>query len=322
MDASDGTHDWVQRSRSGLRAAVTEHGAVLVRGLELRDSAIFTTVSRTLADELMPEREGFAHRNEAPGPVYSSSRWPQDQMMCMHHELSYSHKFPSLLILGCLTAPTRGGCTAVADSRAVLDALPTEVLDRFETEGWLLTRNYSSLVGMPWAEAFGTTSRKEAELYCREGGIEYEWRGDELRTRQRRPALIRHPVTGRQSWFNQISFLSEWSLDPDVRSYLRSVLGPDGLSFNTAWGNGEPFSADLVQTINEAYARATRREPWQAGDLLLVDNIRMAHNREPFEGDRQILLAFADPVRTQFAAPSTHGIHQQGTGIFDPKGQS
>ncbi|WP_329375202.1 TauD/TfdA family dioxygenase [Streptomyces sp. NBC_01483] len=301
VDAPDEAPGWARRNCRELRAGVTEHGAVLVRGLKLRDSETFAAVSRALADELMPEREGFAHRDEAPGPVYSSSRWPDDQIMCMHHELSYAHEFPALLILGCLTAPNHGGCTAVADSSAVLDALPSAVVDRLETEGWLLTRNYGSTVGLPWAKAFGTSSRDEVERYCRAGGIEYEWRGDELRTRQRRPALIRHPVTGRRSWFNQISFLSEWSLDPDVRDYLLSVLGPDGLSFNTAWGNGEPFTADLVHMINEAYARATRREPWQAGDLLLVDNVRMAHNREAFEGDRQILLAFADPVRARLA---------------------
>ena len=31
---------------------------------------------------------------------------------------------------------------------------------------------------------------------------------------------------------------------------------------------------------------ATAREPWQAGDLMLVDNVRTAHSREPLEGLR------------------------------------
>ncbi|MFE2688191.1 TauD/TfdA family dioxygenase [Streptomyces mirabilis] len=300
-DARDGALDWARRNRGELRSAVTEHGAVLVRGLWLGDPETFAAVSKALADtdELMVEHEGFAHRDEAPGPVYSTASWADDQTMCMHHELSYAREFPAMLIMGCLTAPDQGGCTAVADSSAVVDALPAEVVDRLETEGWLLTRNYSDTVGLPWAEAFGTSSRDEVERYCREGGIEFEWRGDDLRTWHRRPALITHPVTGRRSWFNQIAFFSEWSLDEDVRDYLVSVLGPDGLSFNTGWGNGEPFTADLIQVINEAYVRATRREPWQAGDLLMVDNVRMAHSREAFEGDRRVLLAFADPLRAR-----------------------
>jgi alpha-ketoglutarate-dependent taurine dioxygenase len=28
------------------------------------------------------------------------------------------------------------------------------------------------------------------------------------------------------------------------------------------------------------------REPWQAGDLMLVDNVRTAHSREPYQGPR------------------------------------
>jgi alpha-ketoglutarate-dependent taurine dioxygenase len=39
------------------------------------------------------------------------------------------------------------------------------------------------------------------------------------------------------------------------------------------------------------------REPWQAGDLMLVDNLRTAHNREPYGGERQVLVGLADPVR-------------------------
>jgi Taurine catabolism dioxygenase TauD, TfdA family len=39
------------------------------------------------------------------------------------------------------------------------------------------------------------------------------------------------------------------------------------------------------------------REPWRDGDLLLVDNVRTAHSREPFTGPREVLVGLADPVR-------------------------
>ena len=35
----------------------------------------------------------------------------------------------------------------------------------------------------------------------------------------------------------------------------------------------------------------------QPGDLLLVDNIRSAHCREPFEGPRQVLVGMAEAMR-------------------------
>ena len=51
------------------------------------------------------------------------------------------------------------------------------------------------------------------------------------------------------------------------------------------------------QLINEVYEANTTRVAWEPGNLLLVDNVRSAHSREPFEGHREVLVAMADPVR-------------------------
>ena len=58
--------------------------------------------------------------------------------------------------------------------------------------------------------------------------------------------------------------------------------------------DGEPIGADVVQMLNNAYEANTVREPWQAGDLLLVDNVRTAHSREAFTGPREILVGMSD----------------------------
>jgi alpha-ketoglutarate-dependent taurine dioxygenase len=254
----------------------------------------------------MTEREAFASRRIYPGGVYSSSKWPPNQPMCMHHELSYALEFPGLMLFACLSAPTSGGATGVADSPAVLGALPTELTERFEREGWLLTRNYTEDIGASVAEAFGTDDRDAVERYCRANAIEFEWQPDGgLRTRQRRSAVVGHPVTGQRCWFNQIAFLNERTLDPEVREFLLDVYGADALPFNTRFGGGDPVGEDVVQLINEVYDAHTAREPWQAGDLMLVDNIRTAHSREPFEGPREVLVAMADPVRLADCAPAT-----------------
>jgi alpha-ketoglutarate-dependent taurine dioxygenase len=48
-----------------------------------------------------------------------------------------------------------------------------------------------------------------------------------------------------------------------------------------------------VQLLNAAYAANTVREPWRAGDLLLVDNVRTAHSRESFTGPRDIVVGMS-----------------------------
>ena len=304
-EATSDPLSWAAEHREALRAVVIEHGSVLVRGLGLRNAAEIGAVFRRLATDLMTEREAFAPRRTYSAGVYSSSTWPQNQLMCMHHELSYTLVFPGLMLFACLSAPTNGGATTVADSPTVLDALPAELIERFEREGWLLTRSYNDEIGASFAEAFGTEDRGAVERYCRANAIEFEWQPDGgLRTRQRRSAVVRHPVTGQRCWFNQIAFLSEWTLAPEVREYLVDVYGADGLPFNTRFGNGDPIGEDVVQLLNQIYEANTAREPWQAGDLMLVDNVRTAHSREPFEGPREVLVAMADAVRLVDCSPT------------------
>jgi alpha-ketoglutarate-dependent taurine dioxygenase len=59
-----------------------------------------------------------------------------------------------------------------------------------------------------------------------------------------------------------------------------------------------------VELLNETYEAHTLREPWQSGDLLLVDNVRTAHAREPYEGPREVLTGLADAVRLADCSPT------------------
>jgi alpha-ketoglutarate-dependent taurine dioxygenase len=304
VDAIDDAPRWAAEHRDALRAAVVEHGSLLVRGVELRDVAKTEAVFRQLG-RLMTEKEAFAARKRYSQGLYSSSNWPPNQPMCMHHELSYALEFPSLMLFACLTAPTDGGATPVSDSPNVLHALPTELIERFERLGWLLMRSYNDEIGASIAEAFGTDDRRAVESYCRANAIEFAWQPDgALRTRQRRSAVVRHPLSGERCWFNQIAFLNEWTIDPELREYLVDTYGEDGLPFNTRFGNGDAIGTDVVQLINEVYEANTARERWQAGDLMLVDNIRTAHGRERFEGPREVLVAMADAVHLAECSPT------------------
>src|SRR5437879_9498883 len=135
-EASGDAERWAAEHRDALRALVAEHGSLLVRGLGLRDVAQTDAVFRRLGS-LMDEMEAFAPRRRFAQGVYSSSKWPPNQPMCMHHELSYALEPPSLMLFACLTAAASGGATPVADSPAVLHALPRELVQRFERVGWL-----------------------------------------------------------------------------------------------------------------------------------------------------------------------------------------
>jgi alpha-ketoglutarate-dependent taurine dioxygenase len=296
---------WAGAHRDMVRSAVTAHGSLLVRGLRLRDANEVGAVFAGLGAGLMTEREAFAPRVSHGDGVYSATKWPAHQQMCMHHELSFTLEFPGLMLFACLTAPATGGATALADAATVLEALPGDLVARFEREGWMLTRCYNDEIGASYAEAFGTDDRAAVERYCRANAIDFAWQPEGgLRTRQRRSAVVRHPLIGQRCWFNRVAFLNEWTLDPEVREFLVDVYGVDGLPFTTRFGNGDPIGEDVVALLNEVYQAHTVREPWQAGDLLLVDNIRTAHAREAYTGPREVLVGLADAVGLAACSPT------------------
>jgi alpha-ketoglutarate-dependent taurine dioxygenase len=222
----------------------------------------------------------------------------------MHNENSYTLDFPGTLVFCCLTAPAEGGATPVADSRAVLRNMPEHLVRRMRSAGWALRRNYSDLVSLDWRTAFASEESAQVEQYCAENLIAARWNGDDLSTSQVRAGVITHPHTGDEVWFNHMAFWNSWALDEEIRESLVDEFGADGLPFETSFGDGRPVTREDLAAIDAAYADATVRRSWQPGDVMVVDNILAAHGREPFRGDRRIVVAMGDPVSVRDCRPT------------------
>src|SRR6185436_2049584 len=120
---------------------------------------------------------------------------------------------------------------------------------------------------------------------CRAAGIELEWRGaDGLCTRQVCDGIATHPHTGEPVFFNQIQLHHPSCLDPSVRRALVSVCGADALPRDVRFGDGGPIEDEVALELVALYERLAVRFPWQRGDLLMVDNMLVAHGRYPYEG--------------------------------------
>src|SRR2546428_10075039 len=85
VEATGDAPRWAVEHRDALRAAVAEHGSLLVHGLGLRDAAEAEAVFRRLGS-LITEKEAFAPRRSYSHGVYSSSKWPPNPPLCMPHE--------------------------------------------------------------------------------------------------------------------------------------------------------------------------------------------------------------------------------------------
>ncbi|MEW2163780.1 TauD/TfdA family dioxygenase [Streptomyces sp. NPDC007084] len=297
--------DWIDTYRDALRRVLTRHGSLYLRGLPVRTAADFALVRDALFAERAKYQEKATPRSDFGDDVFSSTDLPPAQAIRMHNENSYTLTFPGLLLFGCLTAPAEGGATPVADVRRVLAELPADLVDRFRRHGWSLVRNYAEHISLDWRTAFATDSRADVERYCAANAIDVTWGDDDtLRTRQVRSATVHHPETGEEVWFNHVAFWSEWALDPDIRDVLVGEFGRDGLPFGTALGDGTPLTPEEVAVLDAVYERATVRRAWRPGDLLLVDNVLTAHGRDPFRGDRKIVVGMGEPVALADCAPT------------------
>jgi alpha-ketoglutarate-dependent taurine dioxygenase len=289
---------WARDQRDWVEQRLAQYGGILFRGFQIANAGALDRVTTALAGEPLVYRERSSPRQQVSGNVYTSTEHPADQTIFLHNENSYQHTWPQRVLFACATPADTGGRTPIADTRRVFQRIDPAIRQRFVDRGVMYVRNYGEGLGLPWQVVFQTEDRAAVDAYCRAADIEVTWRdGNRLRTRQIRPAVIRHPRTGEMSWFNHATFFHLSTLPPPIREALLSQYREDEVPNNTFYGDGQPIEPSVLDALRGAYAEATRTFEWQRGDLLLLDNLLMAHGREPFTGPRSILVGLAVPGR-------------------------
>jgi 2,3-diaminopropionate biosynthesis protein SbnA len=295
---------WAASHRELLEQKLQQHGGILFRGFNLKEPEDLETFIRAVSGESLEYRERSSPRHAVKGNIYTSTDYPPSQMIFLHNENSYQQEWPLKIFFFCRQAPETGGETPIADVRKVLARISPEIRDRFAERRWMYVRNFGDGFGLSWHTVFQTTDKGTIERHCREKGIETEWKdGDRLRTRAVRQALARHPKTAELVWFNHATFFNVSTLDPVVRETLLSEFEDGELPTNTYYGDGSPIEPEVLDQLRAAYHAETVSFPWQHGDLLMLDNMLVAHGRAPYTGARQILVGMAEPVSQEQATP-------------------
>jgi alpha-ketoglutarate-dependent taurine dioxygenase len=297
--------DWVGENRPWLERTLHDAGAILFRGFGMEDLDEFQRFMLSASGELLPYTYRSSPRTQVKGNVYTSTEYPADQHIPFHTEMSYTNNWPMRIGFLSLTVALTGGETPIADSRRVYARIPAEVRDRFERLGVMYVRNYTPLMDLPWQNVFQSTSRAEVDEFCRSAGIEAEWVDDDhLRTRQVCQGVATHPVTNEKVWMNQAHLFHVTSLDPEVVEMLLEEYGEENLPRNTYFGDGSPIDTATLDAIREAYEAEALVFPWEHGDVLLLDNMLMAHARSPFTGPRRVVVGMAQPYASDAREPA------------------
>jgi alpha-ketoglutarate-dependent taurine dioxygenase len=287
--------EWGTANREQIRSWLDSRGAIRLRGFGPPSIEQFERFLVAICGELISYTSRSTPRSQVQGKIYSSTEFPAHRQIPLHNEMSYAAHWPLRLGFHCVHAAQEGGETPLADSRKVLRRLSSSLRSRFTEKGVMYTRNYGSGIDLPWEEVFQTTSRQEVEAFSQSEGIQCEWLGtDRLRTRQVRPAAAVHPRTGEEVWFNQAHLFHATNVPEDGRQALHSLFSEEDLPRDSHYGDGSPIEAEALEEIREAYRLEQVAFSWQPGDIVLVDNMLVAHGRQPFRGERKIVVGMAE----------------------------
>jgi alpha-ketoglutarate-dependent taurine dioxygenase len=295
--------EWAAAHRPLIDEQLSTVGGLLMRGFRVDSVNDFRAFAQAVSSELIHYSERSSPRTEVTDGIYTSTDHPQDQPIVLHNEQSYTLNWPMRIGFYCARPALQRGRTPIADSRRILARLAPATVERFERLGVMYVRNFHDGISLPWTVAFQTDDRRQVEAYCRSVSVDVEWiDGDRLRTRQVRPAIRVHPCIDERTWFNHALFFHVTSLPEEITRSLRASMAEEHLPYNTYYGDGSPIADETLAELRAAFDAETVSFNWRRGDVLLLDNMLVAHGREPFVGPREVRAVMLDPYLSLRAA--------------------
>ncbi|MEM1169666.1 MAG: amino acid adenylation domain-containing protein [Cyanobacteria bacterium P01_H01_bin.35] len=286
--------DWAMNNREFFETNLRQHGAILLKDFHIDSISKFEKVAGSITPGLFGEY-GDLPREGVSKKVYGSTPYPEDKAILFHNESSHLHRWPQKIFFLCLKAAESGGETPIVDCRKVYQMLSHKLREKLEEKQLMYVRNYVEDLDVSWQDFFHTNNKSEVESYCKNARIEFEWlENNGLKTSKVRPAITTHPKTGEKIFFNQIQLHHISYLDAAVRESLLSEFGEKRLPRNVYYGDGSPIEDSVIEEIGAIYEKAAINFPWQAGNMIMLDNMLIAHGRNPYVGERKIVVAMGD----------------------------
>jgi len=287
--------DWVGGNRQHIEQELLRYGAILFRDFNVTTVDEFEQFMKSLTGELLDYSYRSTPRTQVSGKIYTSTEYPAHQSIPLHNEMSYTRQWPMMLGFFCIETADEGGETPIADSRKVYRRIDSSIRDRFSRKKVCYVRNYDDALDLAWQNVFQTADREDVEQFCLKAGIEFQWKNDKwLSTSEVCQAVAEHPETGEIVWFNQAHLFHVSSLEPEIRDSLLNSSG-GAPPRNAFYGDGSLIDEVDLEEIRAAYEKETIVFQWQKRDILLLDNMLMAHGRRPYRGARKIVVGMGRP---------------------------
>lgn len=293
---------WLEANADAARERLRRDGALILRGFDAADDETAGMVLERLGGSLLDDAFWSTPRSGVAGKTFTATELVANRSIALHSEMAYMPAWPRLVAFHALQVAEEGGATTVCnldDASAML----APYLARFAEQGVRYRRYYHAGIDIPWSKAFRTDDRAEVAAIAEAAGMAVEWLpGNVLMTEHRAQGTVADEAGG-TLWFNQVHLFHPAALAPAARTQLAQLLGADKLPRQSFYGDGAVIEDSTIAAINDSFDTLTHDMNWQAGDVLVLDNMRFAHGRAPFKGARRLHVALADRHETPRRTP-------------------
>jgi len=282
---------WIKENKASILEKLFTYGAVVFRGFPTKTPEDFNTFTTSFGFDALPYVGGAAPRTRIVGDVFTTNESPPEKLISFHPEMAQNPVYPTKLFFFCEIPAQQGGETPILLSHVLYrrllqrDPITTE---KMTNKGIKYIRVLSdgddkeSALGRGWQNTFATSDKAVAEERLKALGGTPEWLPNDC---LKWTSMILNPVrvdpaSGKQVWFNQSHTAYQgWNDKRNISS--KAVI----------YGDGELLSAEFMALQKEIMNEIRVDMKWQAGDIMMINNLCVMHARNSFVPPRCIYAA-------------------------------
>lgn len=280
-------------------AELKKHGHILVRsGKPVDEQHVLQALGNGQA---MDYRYGNTARDQVKGSKsLKVTAWPKELMLPAHNEMTYHFEFPKSIVFLCKEPSQYGGETSIYDCAKAFEALSSAMQQKVTHHDVVCHKRYVEQHDHSrypsWQQVLGEGTSCEEII---EHFVAIGYRSKQLQEEDQGEVttVVETNLTRPMVYHYHGKPCLHASMVPLVPYWYRQ-LWPDKVPPLTAtWDNDESITPEEFHELHDAMLSARiSYGGWQKHDVLILDNLRVAHGRLPFIGNRVIGVLMTQPA--------------------------
>jgi alpha-ketoglutarate-dependent taurine dioxygenase len=326
---NDDLIQWYDENGQWINETIAKYGGIILRNFNIKTPVDFDNFVGHIHPDITTDIYlGTTPRYRVNGTrfIFTASEAPKIVSIPTHIELSFSPAPPPRIYFFAHVINSKpGGNTPITDFAQVWTDLSPALKDKIAHKGLVYERWYrheknpanDPLVHKTWQAMFLTDNKTVVREMALAQGYNPTWdEKDDLLLKHQAIVTRTNKQTGREFWCTHFNVLHAqtvavpYAWDAQLLRSKTSALialifhlvvnGRHLLGYhygaNTLYGNGETESEmewDEAMHIREIISKNTWIFDYEQGDVVMLDNHRLAHGRTPwFTGKRSVLVAY------------------------------